>query len=239
MTHSHAASSGSGSKTSPLDTELFASHEAFITERPPGADEDVHMIPAIVDHIIERCTKPGDVILDPFAGFGTTLERAVALGRQAIGMELLPDRVAYLKDRVPGAHILQGDARRLLTTLRDASPEWSEPNIDLILTSPPYMTAEHHPADPLTGYEGNDGDYKRYLHELGLVAAQCARLIAPGGYVVWNVADIHYRGKTTQLIADCARALAEHLSLVGITEIRWDRYPHDLIADALLVFQRP
>lgn len=239
MTHSHAASNGGGSKTSPLDPELFASHTAFIAERPLGADEDVHMLPAIVDHIIERCTTPGDVVLDPFAGFGTTLDRAVALGRQAVGMELLPDRVAYLTGRVPSARILQGDARQLLKTLGDAAPEWSGSNIDLILTSPPYMTAEHHPSDPLTGYEDNDGDYARYLRELGLVAAQCARLIAPGGYVVWNVADIHYRGKTTQLIADCARALAEHLSLVGITEIRWDRYPHDLIADALLVFHRP
>ena len=107
-----------------------------------------------------------------------------------------------------------------------------------MLTSPPYMTVEHHPADPLTGYEQNDGDYKRYLCELGRVAAQSTELIAPGGYVVWNVADIHHRGKITQLIADCARVLAEHLSLVGITEICWDRYPHDLIADALLVFRR-
>ena len=237
MTHSDAAFSGSGSKTSPLDAQLFASHDTFIAQRPPGADEDVHMIPAIVDHIIERCTKPGDVVLDPFAGFGTTLDRAVALGRQAIGMELLPDRAANLTDRVPSARIIQGDARQLQSTLGDAAPEFSGSNIDLILTSPPYMTAEHHPADPLTGYEDNDGDYNRYLDELGIVAAQCARLIAPGGYVVWNVADIHYRGKTTQLIADCARALAKHLSLVGITEIRWDRYPHDLIADAILIFQ--
>jgi len=238
MTHFHAASNGGGSNVSPLDPELFASHDTFIAERPLGADEDVHMLPAIVDHIIERCTTPGDVVLDPFAGFGTTLARAVALDRQAVGVELLPNRVAYLKDRVPSARILQGDARQLLKTLRNAAPEWSGASINLMLTSPPYMTVEHHPADPLTGYEQNDGDYKRYLCELGRVAAQSTELIAPGGYVVWNVADIHHRGKITQLIADCARVLAEHLSLVGITEICWDRYPHDLIADALLVFRR-
>lgn len=226
-------------KASPLDSKLFALHDTFLAERPPGADEDVHMLADIVDHIIERCTKPGDLVLDPFAGFGTTVDRAAVLGRQVIGIETLPARVAYLQHRVPQAHIVEGDSRRVLSTLHTLVPDRAATDIELILTSPPYMTATHHPADPLTGYEGSDGEYGRYLQELGGVAAQCARLIAPGGFVVWNVADIHHKGRTTQLVADCARVLAEHLSLVGITEIIWDRYPHDLISDALLVFQAP
>ena len=57
--------------------------------------------------------------------------------------------------------------------------------------------------------------------------------------MVWNVADIHHLGRTTQLIRDCARVLARHLEPVGTTEIVWDRYPHDLVADALLVLRRP
>ena len=239
MDSSRDATGGSVPNTSPLDRQLFALHNRFLAERPPDADEDVHVLEAVVDHVIERCTKPGDIVLDPFAGFGTTIARAVALGRQALGVELLPERVAYLRRRFPEAHIVEGDARQLSRVLRSTALQFRPASIDLILTSPPYMTAEHHPADPLTGYEDNSGDYGRYLRELGEVAAQCARLIAPGGFVVWNVADIHYREKTTQLIADCARALADHLTLVGITEIRWDRYPHDLISDALLVFQRP
>ena len=70
------------------------------------------------------------------------------------------------------------------------------------------------------------------------MAAQCARLVRPGGYVVWNVADIHHAGHTTHLIDDCARVLAAHLALVDITPIEWDTLPHDLVADALLVYQR-
>src|SRR5699024_31424 len=94
----------------------------------------------------------------------------------------------------------------------------------------------HHAADPLTGYLTDDGDYARYLTQLGEIAAQCAQLLVPGGYLVWNVADIAYRGHTTQLIADCARVLAQHLTLAGITEIVWDRNPPDLINDSLLEF---
>lgn len=222
---------------------MSATNAAFLAERPPGAEEDVHMLAALVDHVIEHCSAPGDLVLDPFAGFGTTIDRAVTLGRRAIGIELLPERVEPLQRRVPGARIIEGDARELLKLVfGSGSPEAeagdAEVGVQLVLTSPPYMTASHHEADPLTAYERNGGDYHRYLAELGLVASQCARLVAPGGFVVWNVADIHHMGQTTHLIRDCGRVLAQHLTLVGVTEIHWDTYPHDLVADALLVFQR-
>ncbi|MBP2375232.1 TRM11 family SAM-dependent methyltransferase [Paeniglutamicibacter psychrophenolicus] len=226
-------------KTSPLDSQLTATHDTFVAERPPGADEDVHMVSAIVDHIIERCSNPGDLVFDPFAGFGTTLIRAIALGREALGIELLPERVDYLRDRMPDAHIIEGDSRELLRLVRGTGSPLPDADINLIVASPPYMTAENHEPDPLTAYEENDGDYDRYLDELGLVAAQCARVVVPGGFVVWNLADIHHMNLTTHLIRDCKRALGRHLTLVGETEILWDQYPHDLISDALLVFQRP
>ncbi len=195
------------------------------------------MLAAIVDHVIERLTGPGDLVLDPFAGFGTTIERAVALGRRAVGVELLPERVAHIRARVPSARILEGDARELLRVL-EAAPPILDGQIGLVLSSPPYMTRTDHDADPLTAYEQDGGDYGRYLAELDLVAAQCARLLAPGGHAVWNVADIHHLGRTTPLIRDCARLLARHLTPVGVTEIVWDRYPHDLVSDALLVARR-
>lgn len=227
-----------GIRTNPLDPQLTASHDSFIAERPASADEDVHMLASIVDHVIERCTAIGDSVFDPFAGFGTTLTRAEALGRAASGIELLPERVKYLQDLAPAAHVIEGDARELLRLTKHQEQVRSGAGFDLILASPPYMTKDHHEADPLTAYEMDNGDYERYLRELGLVAAQCAMVVAPGGFVVWNVANIHHMGTTTHLIADCTRVLSEHLTLVGVTEIAWDQYPHDLVADALLVFQR-
>lgn len=225
--------------THPLDATLSATHYTFVAERPQGADEDVHMLASIVDHVIERCTAPGDLVFDPFAGFGTTLARAVALGRTACGIELLPERVQRLQSLVPAAHVVEGDARELLRLTSGHASGAAGAQFDLILASPPYMTEDHHEADPLTAYERDGGDYGRYLFELGLVAAQCARAVKPGGFVVWNVADIHHMGTTTHLIRDCSRVLAQHLKQLGTTFIEWDRYPHDLVADALLVFQRP
>ncbi len=223
---------------SPLDPVLTVSHREFVNSRPHGADEDVHMTPTVVDHVLERCTAPDEVVLDPFAGFGTTLARAVALGRRALGVELLPERVEHIRSQVPAASVVEGDARDLLRVLSGPLPADPRGSVDLVLTSPPYMTATHHDADPLTAYEEEGGSYPRYLRELGLVASQCAELVRPGGFVVWNVADIRHRGSTTRLIDDCNEVLSAHLTPIGVTTIGWDVLPHDLVADALLVFRR-
>ncbi|MSP65019.1 MAG: site-specific DNA-methyltransferase [Bacteroidetes bacterium] len=45
----------------------------------------------LVRRIIELCSKPGDLVLDPFAGSGTTLSTANKLGRKWIGYELNKD----------------------------------------------------------------------------------------------------------------------------------------------------
>ncbi len=44
--------------------------------------------PGLIARIIKLATDPGDTILDPFAGVGTTLAVANALDREAIGFEL-------------------------------------------------------------------------------------------------------------------------------------------------------
>ena len=51
---------------------------AHPTEKPEG----------MVRQFVEWFTDPGDVVVDPFAGSGTTLVAARDMGRRAIGCEV-------------------------------------------------------------------------------------------------------------------------------------------------------
>ena len=83
-------------------------------ERPPSTSEDVHFTRAFVRTVLEEFTSPGDVVLDPFAGYGTTLLVDKEIGRQPIGVELLPERAASIRARLgSGGRVIEGDARKL------------------------------------------------------------------------------------------------------------------------------
>lgn len=47
--------------------------------------------PQVPQRFILQYSKPGDLVLDPFAGVGTTCKEAQKAGRPYIGIELLPD----------------------------------------------------------------------------------------------------------------------------------------------------
>ena len=59
----------------------------------PGGSGPAHLAP-FPDELARRCitaaTLPGDVVLDPFDGSGTTRRIAESLGRRAIGVDLYP-----------------------------------------------------------------------------------------------------------------------------------------------------
>lgn len=52
--------------------------DAYPTEKPQS----------LLEKLVLQATDPGDLVLDPFAGSGTTLAAALALGRTAIGFDV-------------------------------------------------------------------------------------------------------------------------------------------------------
>ena len=142
----------------------------LVEQRPIDAEEDVHFPESLVAAVIDEYTLPGQRVLDPFAGYGTTLVVAERMRRKAVGVELLPQRTDLIRTRLVGdAEVVTGDARNLTALVTGP--------IDLCLTSPPYMTAAGHPQNPLTAYQTLDGDYATYLAEIGDIFGQVARSV--------------------------------------------------------------
>jgi len=205
----------------------------LVAERPEGTADDIHFTEALAASVIGHASQPGDLVLDPFAGYGTTVTVAERMGRRAIGIELVPEHLEIARGRIIGnGKLILGDARELSRLV-------DEP-VDLVLTSPPYMPGANHPENPLTGYATDDGDYAVYLQELGLIFGQVATLLRPGGRLVVNVANVvAIDGSATPLATDMAGVIDEHVPLLGVTTLQWDEPPAGLDGDYLLWFARP
>ncbi len=55
---------------------------------------------ALLERLVEACTRPGDLVLDPYAGSGTTLAVAVRLGRRVVGIDESPVAVETMRQRL-------------------------------------------------------------------------------------------------------------------------------------------
>ena len=55
---------------------------------------------ALLRRLIEACSEPGDRVLDPYMGSGTTLAVCHQLGRQAVGMDVSPEALLVARRRL-------------------------------------------------------------------------------------------------------------------------------------------
>ena len=78
-----------------------------------GEQDEKHICPLQLD-VIERCitlySNPGDLVLDPFNGIGSTGYQAVKMGRRYIGVELKPE---YAKQAAKFLEQAEGSAASL------------------------------------------------------------------------------------------------------------------------------
>ena len=75
-------------------------------ERDPGEDLDEHRLHPYqrplsnVLHYVEAFTRPGELVIDPFLGSGTTAVACALLGRRLVGCDVDPGCIALTRDRL-------------------------------------------------------------------------------------------------------------------------------------------
>ena len=72
----------------------------------------------LLGRIIRACSHEGEIVLDPFAGSGTTLAAAKKLGRRYLGFELSAEYTRLIKQRLRGiapGHALDGAPEPLVS----------------------------------------------------------------------------------------------------------------------------
>ncbi len=190
------------------------------------------MLPAIAAQAVADYTQPGDLVLDPMCGIGTTLVEATHLGRDAVGMEYEAawaqlGRRNLHHARAQGAtgrgRVIQGDARQIGSLL---APELSG-QVALVLTSPPYGASLHGQvtARPGAGVEKRDYRYSRDRNNLAHVGLDrlldamvdiltgCQPFLRPGGIVAMTVRPYWERGALVDLPGRLTTAVSDRTGL--------------------------
>jgi modification methylase len=207
------------------------------------------MLPELARRAISAYSEPGELVVDPMCGIGTTLVEAIHLGRNALGVEL-ERRWASLatanlaRAREQGASgragVLEGDARqlpRLLTRARrsgvpspGAPPDTTAAgkvarlgsgSVDLILTSPPY------------GRDIQLIDKPAWIKGSSL-GAKDSRNYSRDRSNLGHARGEHYRAAMAEVYAACAAALKPGGFLVVVTKnLRAGGAMHDLAGDTV------
>jgi DNA modification methylase len=123
----------------------------------------------VIWNLLQRYTKEGELVVDSFAGSGTTLDVAADTGRKARGFDLAPTR----------PQIERADARAL--------PMESE-SADFVFIDPPYSTHIDYSDDPRC-IGKLDAATPAYYEAMDAVFGEIARILKPGRHMALYVSD--------------------------------------------------
>lgn len=87
----------------PLKKIVFK-QQGFVTDSKDKRYHPTQKPSELVQQLLEKYTNPGDVVLDPFMGSGTTGVACANTGRKFIGMELDAEYFEIAKRRVENAY---------------------------------------------------------------------------------------------------------------------------------------
>ena len=149
--------------------------------------------PYIPRNLILRYTKEGDLILDQFAGGGTTLAEAKLLNRNIIGVDINPVSLDICKEAIDfkrdgfemgKVNLRNGDAKDLSFIKNDS--------IDFICTHPPYANIIQYSED----IKGDLSHCKipQFLDEMKKVAAESYRVLKKDRFCAILMGDTRQKG---------------------------------------------
>ncbi|MBI9075454.1 MAG: hypothetical protein JEZ02_08605 [Desulfatibacillum sp.] len=129
----------------------------------------------IIWNLLQRYTKPKDLVVDPMAGSGTTLDVARDLSRRALGYDLQPAH----KD------VFRADARKL--PLEDEKA-------DFVFIDPPYSDHIKYSGRPECIGELSANE-PAYYQSMETVIQEINRVLRPGHYMALYVSDSFEKDK--------------------------------------------
>jgi hypothetical protein len=209
---------------SDIDLNRWRDYDHILTDSlwifPSRASGDGHaldyhgnFIPQIATQTFTRYTKAGEIVLDMFLGSGTSAIEALNLNRRCIGVELKPDLIEYVRNKLPpdrvdgDVHLILGDSTTKATAdaIRAALAAMGETYAHLLVLHPPYhdiITFSDRSEDL-----SNAPNVEAFLDMLETVACHGYELLAPGRFAALVIGDKYEKGELIPLGFWCMERL--------------------------------
>ncbi len=163
---------------------------------------------ALMERIIKASSNPGDMVLDPFCGCGTTVHAAESLGRRWMGIDISPFATGLIRERmVDNFPLLAKDdilIRGIPHTIEDARALAQRDKFEFEKWVCGFIGAEGMFREP--GTRGADGGVDGLLKFYRFVPKK----VAKAEYAIVQV-------KGGRVSADAVRALRETVDRLGVT----------------------
>ena len=166
-------------------------------KKPKGNNRFQGVTPAfIVWNMVQRYTKPGELVVDPMAGSGTTIDVCEEEGRKAIGYDLNPQHPKVKKV----------DARKIPLTGDSA---------DMVFVDSPYGDNVKY-SNNLNCIGRISCEDQRFYDELEKVTKEIYRILKPGKVMGWLIGDQWVKRKFTPVGFKVYNMLTENVGFEPI-----------------------
>jgi DNA modification methylase len=164
---------------------------------PKGDNKYPGVTPAlIIYNMIWRYTDPGDLVVDPMAGSGTTLDVCKEERRRCICYDIAPTR----------PDVIQNDSRKI--PLEDNS-------VDMIFVDSPYGDNVRYNDHPdCIGKISSESE--KFYDELEKVMKECHRILKPGKVIGWLIGDQWVKNKFTPVGFKVYQRLCKYFEPIDI-----------------------
>jgi len=221
----------------------------------------------LVTRLLECFTTRDDkVVLDPFAGIGSTIVAAERMGKTGIGIEISDRFVEIARNRLAQKPLWGGSEGNSVIYHADANDllKFVQPeSVDIVITSPPYwnILTRKRTADKkeirdygnATRDLGKITEYRDFLEALQRVFELVFKVLKKGKYCIVIVMDIRKGPRFYPFHSDVADFM-QKIGFIYDDLIIWDRrheynnmrplgYPHvfriNKAHEFILIFQKP
>ena len=164
---------------------------------PKGNNKYAGVTPAfIIYNLVKRYTEPNDLVVDPMAGSGTTVDVCREEGRRCIAYDIVP----------ASPNVVPNDARKI--PLDDKS-------VDLVFIDSPYGdNIAYNTHEKNIGRISAEAD--EFYQDLEKVMSECHRILKPGKVLGWLIGDQWVKKKFTPVGFNIYQGLCKKFETLDI-----------------------